>query len=289
MDKAVLGVIGGSGMYEIDEMEDIKCRRVTTPFGNPSGDYISGVIRDTPVVFLPRHGPGHTLLPSEINYRANIHGFRQLGVRHLLSISAVGSLSERIRPGDMVLPEQFIDRTRGRESTFFGDGAAVHVQFGDPVCPAMVQAMSAVLDGLAVHYHRGGTYVAMEGPVFSTRAESELYRSWGADVIGMTSIPEAKLAREAEICYATLALSTDYDCWHALEEEVSVEAVLGVIHSNISVARKSIVGLAESFPPAGSCKCQQALDGAMLTAPDRIPDATRKRLELLAGRFFSAR
>lgn len=288
MDSKVLGVIGGSGLYDIGEMQQIERIRLDTPFGDPSGEYVRGTIRGTQVVFLPRHGLGHTLLPSEINYRANIHGFRQLGVRRLLSISAVGSLSERIRPGDMVLPDQFIDRTRGRQSTFFGGGVAVHVQFGNPVCPVMQQALGEVLEELGARCHRGGTYVAMEGPVFSTRAESELYRSWGADVIGMTSIPEAKLAREAEICYATLALSTDYDCWHAVEQEVSVEAVLNVIQRNVSTAKRCVVGLAGRFPLAGDCKCQHALDGAMLTAPERVPAATKKKLELLAGRFFGS-
>jgi 5'-methylthioadenosine phosphorylase len=286
MSEHALGVIGGSGLYDIEGLESKKIKELDTPFGKPSAPYLTGMLHGTSVVFLPRHGPGHVLMPSEINFRANIHGFRQLGVRYLLSVSAVGSLKEGIRPGDMVLPDQFIDRTRGRQSTFFGEGVVVHVQFGEPVCPRMVRAAAAILEKNRVRFHTGCTYVAMEGPAFSTRAESELYRSWGADVIGMTSIPEAKLAREAEICYATLALSTDYDCWHQTEEEVNVGSVLEVIRKNIITAKETVAGLSEQLPPAGECKCQQALEGALLTSPDQIPEAARKRLELLAGRLF---
>jgi 5'-methylthioadenosine phosphorylase len=286
MSEEILGVIGGTGLSDIEGLEGAQSKELETPFGKPSGAYLCGTVHGTRVVFLPRHGIGHVLMPSEVNYRANIHGFRQLGVRYVLSVSAVGSLKENIHPGDMVLPAQFIDRTRGRAGTFFGGGAVAHVQFGDPVCPRMVEALAGVLKENQVRFHTDCTYVAMEGPVFSTRAESELYRSWGADVIGMTSIPEAKLAREAEICYATLALSTDYDCWHHTEEEVSVEAVIQLIARNISVAKQTISGLCKRFPPPGSCKCQQALEGALLTPVDLIPPETKKRLQLLAGRFF---
>jgi 5'-methylthioadenosine phosphorylase len=286
MSEEILGVIGGTGLSDIEGLEEMESKELETPFGKPSGAYLCGTLHGTRVAFLPRHGPGHVLMPTEVNYRANIHGFRQLGVRYVLSVSAVGSLKEDIHPGDMVLPAQFIDRTRGRSGTFFGGGAVAHVQFGDPVCPRMVKALAGVLEENQVPFHTGCTYVAMEGPVFSTRAESELYRSWGADVIGMTSIPEAKLAREAEICYATLALSTDYDCWHQTEEEVSVEAVIRLIARNISVAKQTIAGLCKSFPPPGSCRCQQALEGALLTPVELIPDETKKRLEVLAGRFF---
>jgi len=286
MSEDILGVIGGTGLSDIEGLEGAESKEIETPFGKPSGAYLCGTLQGTRVAFLPRHGPGHVLMPTEVNYRANIHGFRQLGVRYILSVSAVGSLKEDIHPGDMVLPSQFIDRTRVRTSTFFGGGAVAHVQFGDPVCPRMVETLAGVLKENRVRYHTGCTYVAMEGPAFSTRAESELYRSWGADVIGMTSIPEAKLAREAEICYATLALSTDYDCWHQTAEEVSVEAVIQLIARNIAVAKQTIAGLCRRFPPGGSCKCQQALDGALLTPLELIPDETRKRLEVLAGRFF---
>ncbi len=286
MSEEILGVIGGTGLSDIEGLEGMERKELETPFGRPSGAYLCGTLHGTRVAFLPRHGVGHVLMPSEVNYRANIHGFRQLGVRYVLSISAVGSLKEDIRPGDMVLPAQFIDRTRGRAGTFFGGGAVAHVQFGDPVCPRMVAAVATVLREGEVRFHTGCTYVAMEGPVFSTRAESELYRSWGAHVIGMTSIPEAKLAREAEICYATLALSTDYDCWHQTEEEVSVDAVIQLIAKNISVAKQTIAGLCRRFPPPGTCKCQQSLEGALLTPVDMIPGETRRRLEVLAGRFF---
>jgi 5'-methylthioadenosine phosphorylase len=287
MSEEILGVIGGTGLSDIEGLEGTEQKELETPFGRPSGAYLCGTLHGTRVAFLPRHGAGHVLMPSEVNYRANIHGFRQLGVRYVLSISAVGSLKEDIRPGDMVLPAQFIDRTRGRAGTFFGRGAVAHVQFGDPVCPRMVAAVAAVLREGGVRFHTGCTYVAMEGPVFSSRAESELYRGWGAHVIGMTSIPEAKLAREAEICYATLALSTDYDCWHQTEEEVSVDAVIQLIAKNISVAKQTIAGLCRRFPPPGACKCQKALEGALLTPVDLIPEETRRRLEVLAGRFFN--
>jgi 5'-methylthioadenosine phosphorylase len=288
MSADILGIVGGSGLYDIEGLTDKDFVKIETPFGQPSGEYLTGVLAGTKIVFLPRHGIGHTLLPSEINFRANIHGFRQLGVRHILSVSAVGSLKPEVRPGDLVIPDQFIDRTRGRQSTFFGQGVAAHVQFGDPVCPAMVNALDQALKNLGIPYHRGGTYVAMEGPAFSTRAESELYRSWSADVIGMTSIPEAKLAREAEICYATLALSTDYDCWHLSEEEVSVESVLAVIKQNITSAKKTVTKLAQNFPPSEACRCQQALEGALLTKPEQIPESARQRLNLLLERFFDS-
>jgi 5'-methylthioadenosine phosphorylase len=280
MDKAALGIIGGSGLYEIEGLID-------TPFGKPSGPYLTGVLHDTPVVFLPRHGINHTLLPSEINYRANIHGYRQLGVRHLLSVSAVGSLKEAIRPGDLVLPTQFFDRTKGRVSTFFGNGVVAHVGFGDPVCPVMLNMIAAILKRFGLPYHHGGTYVCMEGPMFSTRSESMFYRSLGADVIGMTNLPEAKLAREAEICYVPLALATDYDCWHASEENVSAGAVLEVMRTNIANTRKVIQQLARDFPPSQACVCQQALEGAIVTKAQHIPSETKQRLTLLAGRFFN--
>lgn len=286
MSKEPLGIIGGSGLYDIEGLEAKEFVELDTPFGRPAAAYLKGVLEGTPMVFLPRHGLKHTLLPSEINYRANVYGFRALGVRHLLSVSAVGSLREEIRPGDMVLPEQFFDRTKGRQSTFFGEGVVAHVQFGCPVCPTLVDAVEVVLKGLDVRYHRGGTYVCMEGPIFSTRAESEFYRRFGMDVIGMTNLPEAKLAREAELCYATLALSTDYDCWHQSEADVSAGAVLQVFRKNISVARETIRGLAGKFPLPGGCSCQNALEGAIVTAAADVPLETKKRLALLAGRFL---
>jgi 5'-methylthioadenosine phosphorylase len=286
MGKQVLGIVGGSGLYEIEGLEKKEFNEIDTPFGKPSGPYLTGVLDGTPMVFLPRHGPAHSLLPSEINYRANIHGFRQLGVRHLVSVSAVGSLKEDIHPGDMVIPTQFFDRTKDRQSTFFGDGVVGHVPFGDPVCPVMVEALTGVMKKMGVRHHRGGTYVCMEGPAYSTRAESEFYRNLGMNVIGMTNLPEAKLAREAEMCYATLALSTDYDCWHQTEENVSADAVLQTFKKNISVARKAIRELASKFPLSGPCACQRALEGSLVTAPEHISPASRDRLRLLMGRFF---
>jgi len=287
MGKEILGIIGGSGLYQIEGMSERREEVVRTPFGEPSGPYLSGVLEGTPVVFLPRHGPRHTLLPSEINYRANIHGFRQLGVRSLLSVSAVGSLKEDIRPGDMVLPDQFFDRTKDREASFFGEGVVAHVQFGDPVCPCLLDEVHRVLGEMGARVHRGGTYVCMEGPIFSTRAESMFYRKMGFDVIGMTNLPEAKLAREAEMCYASLALSTDYDCWHQSEEAVSAGAVLEVFRKNLDTARTAIRGLARRFPPRRTCACQSSLEGAIVTQREAVPQATRERLRLLAGRFLT--
>lgn len=291
-----IGVIGGSGLYEMDGLTDIQEVALTTPFGAPSDAYISGLLRDLGVrlIFLPRHGRGHRILPHEINYRANIHGFKQLGVEHLISVSAVGSLREHIHPGHIVLPDQFIDRTKARASTFFGDGAAAHVQFGDPVCPvlhdtlvAAAQAESAGREGKS-DVHDRGTYVVMEGPAFSTRAESFMYRAWGADVVGMTNLPEAKLAREAELCYASIALSTDYDCWHQDEEAVTVEAVVAVIHSNIKKARAIVRDAASRIAgqPARSCACQSAAKGALMTRPELVPPATRERLALILGKYL---
>jgi len=284
--KPILGIVGGSGLYAMEDLDNQRTENITTPFGNPSGPYLVGELHGTTLVFLPRHGQGHVLSPSEVNYRANIHGFRQLGVRQLISVSAVGSLREDIHPGDMVLPDQFFDRTKSRQSTFFGQGAVVHVPFGDPVCPVLMQALRSVLDDMGVTCHAGGTYVCMEGPVFSTRAESNFYRSIGASVIGMTALPEAKLAREAEMCYATLALSTDYDCWHESEKNVDANAVLEVLARNIDTARAAISSLASRMPFQGECLCNHSLDGALLTTPKHVPAETRKKLSLLAGRFF---
>ncbi|MBN2493526.1 MAG: S-methyl-5'-thioadenosine phosphorylase [Deltaproteobacteria bacterium] len=287
MGEAILGVIGGTGLYEIEGLEDVERVELDTPFGKPSGAMVTGRLAGTRMAFLPRHGPGHLLIPSEVNYRANIHAFRQIGARHLLSISAVGSLAGDIHPGDMVVPDQVFDRTKGRPHTFFGQGIAAHVSFGDPFCPAMREALLEVLKELDVRTHARGTYVCMEGPCFSSRAESEFYRSIGAAVIGMTNLPEAKLAREAEICYATLALSTDYDCWHHSEESVSANAVKQVLAKNADTARAAVLGMASRFPPSGTCTCQQALDTAILTDPADIPAETRDRLRLLIGRFLS--
>lgn len=290
--EVVLGVVGGSGLYAIEGLEGAREVALETPFGAPSDVYVVGSLaRDAgpPVraVFLPRHGRGHVLLPTEINYRANIHGFKQLGVTHLVSVSAVGSLREAIAPGHVVVPDQFIDRTSRRIATFFGDGVVAHVQMGDPVCRLLRARLIAAARAEGAQVHDGGACIVMEGPAFSTRAESELYRSWGASVIGMTALPEAKLAREAEIAYAMLALSTDYDCWRASEEEVSVEAVVAVLHKNVALSRRMLVRLAAGLPVStDELPYPQALEHAIITAPERIPAATRARLDLILGHLL---
>ncbi len=281
-----LGIIGGSGLYEMEGLTDIESRKLLTPFGDPSDEVLTGVLGDTRMAFLPRHGRGHRILPSEINYRANIFALKVLGVDTIIAVSAVGSMKEEIRPGDMVVPHQFIDRTKGRPSTFFGDGIAAHVAFADPVCHSIadVLAGSVAEDGETVH--QGGTYICMEGPQFSTRAESFLYRSWGVDVIGMTNIPEAKLAREAEICYATLALATDYDCWHETEEDVSVEGILEIMHKNVEAAKRIIDKSAAKIGDRKPCGCAEALKFAIVTDPAAIPEGTKRKLEPILGKYL---
>lgn len=286
--RKIIGVLGGSGLYEMAGLSSVREVALDTPFGAPSDAYIVGELGDVRLVFLPRHGRGHRFLPSEINYAANIHGMKQLGVEYVLSVSAVGSLREHIRPGDVVVPDQFIDRTRGRRSSFFGEGVVGHVSFADPVCAGLRKLLieSAKENGAALHER--GTYVVMEGPAFSTRAESHLYRSWGAHVIGMTNLPEAKFAREAELCYATLALPTDYDCWREEEEAVSVDAVIAVLQRNVAMARDIVrltVGKIAELPPR-SCPCASAVKNALMTAPQKIPPEAYARLELIIGRYL---
>ena len=286
-----IGIIGGSGLYEMEGLTDVSEVAVETPFGKPSDAYITGRLGDAKLVFLPRHGRGHRVAPNEINYRANIHGMKQLGVEWILSVSAVGSMKEEIRPGHIVVPDQFIDRTKTRVSSFFGDGVVGHVGFADPIC----LDLRAVLFGVAKdrcaeagsQAHDGGTYIVIDGPQFSTRAESRLYRSWGVDVIGMTNLPEAKLAREAEICYATVALSTDYDCWHETEEDVSVAAVLAIIQQNVALARAIVKRAAETIPEGRTCHCTTAAAHAVMTAPDQIPAEARERLALIVGKYLT--
>jgi 5'-methylthioadenosine phosphorylase len=291
--EVVLGVVGGSGLYAIEGLEGAREVALETPFGAPSDAYVVGTLpRDAgpPVLaaFLPRHGRGHVLLPSEINYRANIHGFKQLGVTHLVSVSAVGSLREAIAPGHVVVPDQFVDRTSQRIATFFGDGVVAHVQFGDPVCAGLRERLLAAARAEAATVHDGGACVVMEGPAFSTRAESELYRSWGASVIGMTALPEAKLAREAEIAYAMLALSTDYDCWHVAEAQVTVDAVIAVLHANVALSRRIVQRIAAGLPVSTTeLPYPRALEHAIITAPERIPEATRARLDLILGHYLA--
>lgn len=283
----VLGVIGGSGLYQMDALTDVEEVRVDTPFGAPSDALIRGKLGGDPVVFLPRHGRGHRFTPSEVPYRANIWALKSLGVDWLLSVSAVGSLREDIVPGHVVLVDQFIDRTRGRASTFFGDGVVAHVQLGDPVCPVLRGLLREAATDAGATLHDGGTYVCMEGPQFSTRAESQLYRSWGASVIGMTNVPECKLAREAELPYATLALATDYDCWFEGHDEVSVEAVVKVVKANVALAQRVIAGL---VPRVASCDVASPAHGALrhavMTAPDAIPPHARQRLGLLLDPYL---
>ncbi|PLX89761.1 MAG: S-methyl-5'-thioadenosine phosphorylase [Desulfuromonas sp.] len=291
MSLPVIGVIGGSGLYEIEGLTDIAEKRIETPFGTPSDAFITGVLDGVRMVFLPRHGRGHRLLPSEVNYRANIYGMKTLGVDQIISVSAVGSMKEEIVPGHIVIPDQFFDRTQGkRDSTFFGNGVVGHVQFADPICPAMAQRVHEAAKTVGATAHRGGTYICIEGPNFSTRAESNIYRSWGVDVIGMTNIPEARLAREAEICYATVALATDYDCWHDGHDDVSVEAVIAVIQQNVATARQiireTVLDIAAGKSTA-ACGCGEALKFAVMTDASLIPAETRSVLEPLIGKYLA--
>ncbi|OGH01234.1 MAG: methylthioadenosine phosphorylase [Candidatus Lambdaproteobacteria bacterium RIFOXYD1_FULL_56_27] len=279
------GVIGGSGLYEMEGMEGVSELTVKTPFGDPSDALVQGKLLGKDMVFLPRHGRGHRILPSEINYRANIWAMKSLGVTHLVSVSAVGSLKEEIAPGHIVIPDQFFDRTKDRPSTFFGEGVVAHLQFGHPVCADLCNGLEAAVKKVGVTYHRGGTYVCMEGPLFSTKAESEFYRQIGAAVIGMTNLQEAKLAREAELCFGTIALSTDYDCWH--DEEVTLEAVLKVMAQNVGNSKAILKALVESYSPGGTCGHDSSLKYAIMTKPELIPAATKEKLKLIIGKYVS--
>jgi len=281
-----IGILGGSGLYELEGIHDLKEHRLATPYGDPSDSYMTGSLHGREVVFLPRHGRGHRILPTEIPFRANIWGMKKLGVTHLLSVSAVGSLKEEIEPGHLVFPDQFIDRTFHRESTFFGRGIVGHVQFGHPVCQHVVEVLAQAAERLGMRTHRGGTYVCMEGPAFSTQAESLLYRSWGGAVIGMTNLQEAKLAREAELCFATIALATDYDCWHESEAEVSVEAVLQVMHKNVVNSKRLLAAAIAALPEDRPCAAPDALRFAILTPLDSVPEQTRADLEPIIGRYL---
>lgn len=287
MSSLSIGIIGGSGLYDMAELTDRDEVLLETPFGEPSGPYVTGTLRGKRVAFLARHGAGHRLTPSELNFRANIYGFKLLGVERLISASAVGSLREEIAPLHLVVPDQFIDRTHGRISTFFGDGLVGHITFGDPVCGTLADLVHRCAVDVGATVHKGGTYVCMEGPAFSTRAESNLYRAWGADIIGMTNLQEAKLAREAEICYSTLALVTDYDCWHPDHDHVTVEMVIGNLTQNARTAQQviaSVVGVIDQAPR--TCTCATALASAIITRPDFVPAETRSRLDLLVGKYL---
>ena len=286
MAEPRIGIIGGSGLYEMAGLTDVREERVETPFGPPSDAYILGRLEGRPVAFLARHGRGHRLLPSELNFRANIYGFKTLGAEWILSVSAVGSMREDVKPRDILIPDQFFDLTSARPSTFFGDGLVVHVAFADPTCPALGDLLYGAAREEGATVHRGGTYLCIEGPQFSTRAESRIYRGWGVDVIGMTNLQEAKLAREAEICYATMALVTDYDVWHETEEDVTVEAVIAILLENAAMAKAILRRAVRTLPAARTCACPHALRDAIITARDRIPPATRERLKLLVGKYL---
>jgi 5'-methylthioadenosine phosphorylase len=287
VSQARIGVIGGSGLYAMPGLRDVRPVTLETPFGAPSDPFRVGTLEGVPVAFLARHGEGHRVLPTEINFRANLYGFKMLGVERILSISAVGSLKQELAPLDVVIPDQFIDRTRGRISTFFGDGIVAHVAFADPICAETAAVVAASARACDARVHAGGTYVCMEGPAFSTRAESHLYRSWGASVIGMTNLQEAKLAREAEICYATMAMVTDYDCWHEEEEAVTVEVVVGRLRQNSETAMRTVAHAVSRLSPERRCACGSALRNAILTDPARIPESARRRLAPLVDKYLA--
>lgn len=287
--QAAIGIIGGSGLYNIEGLERVREVRVRTPFGVPSDAVVTGVLGGVRVAFLSRHGRGHRINPGSINYRANIYALKSLGVKQVISVSAVGSMKEAIRPGDVVLPDQFIDLTKRRISTFFDDGIVAHVGFGEPVCASVADTLEEAGRAAGARLHRGGTYVCMEGPQFSTKAESRLYRQWGVDVIGMTNMPEAKLAREAELCYATVALPTDYDCWHETEEAVTVEAILATLHKNVALAKQVLKTAVPKLDPDRACLCHQALGNAIVTAPDHMSAAAKRRLNLLIAPYVRMR
>lgn len=285
--EQVLGVIGGSGLYEMEGLTDVAEVILTTPFGEPSDAFITGVLDGVRMVFLPRHGRGHRLLPSEVNYRANIYGMKKLGVTRLISVSAVGSMREEIEPGHIVIPDQFIDRTNAtRANTFFGNGIVAHVQFANPVCADLSAVLEAATRKSGARVHCGGTYLCMEGPAFSTRAESQMYRTFGVSVIGMTNIPEAKLAREAEICYGVIALATDYDCWHETHDDVSVDAILAIIKQNVAMAKAIIRHAAACLDTERKCPCIDALRYAIITDRSVITEKVKNDLDPIIGKYF---
>lgn len=286
MDKAAIGIIGGSGLYQMDGLTDVTEVRIDTPYGPPSDALVLGTLEGQRVAFLPRHGRGHRINPTQVPYRANIYALKTLGVERILSVNAVGSLRAEIAPMDIVVPDQLIDRTRHRADTFFDDGIVAHIAFGEPFCQELRSLAGAAASATGTRVHMGGTYVAMEGPQFSTRAESELYRSWGAHIIGMTAIPEAKLAREAEICYAAVAFVTDYDCWHPDHDAVTTDMVLSCLLKGAETARNVVRTVVKSLPAHRSCTCGTALANAIVTAADLVPAEVRERLAPIAGRYL---
>lgn len=289
MPQAKIGVIGGTGLYDIEGMTDIEEVNpdyIGTPFGKPSDTIVTGRLEGVGIAFLPRHGKGHRILPGELPSRANIYALKSLGVEHIIAICSAGSFKEEIKPGDLLIPDQLIDRTRGRVSTFFGEGIVAHISFADPFCPKLSRVLYQAAKEVGATVHPKGTFVIMEGPAFSTRAESRLYRSWGADIIGMTALPEAKLAREAEICYAVIGCVTDYDSWHERHEPVTVEVILNILRQNADTARKIIKLAVGRIPRSRNCECATALKTAIVTAPAQIPPAQKKKLDLLIGKYI---
>jgi 5'-methylthioadenosine phosphorylase len=286
MAEKVVGVIGGSGLYEMEGLEEVETVSLTTPFGNPSDSFIVGRLEELKVAFLPRHGKGHRISPSSLNFRANIYAMKLLGVQWIIGVSAVGSMKESIHPGDMVIPNQFIDLTKGRPNTFFSDGIVGHISFADPVCPVLSQVIFQSGKEVGATVHKDGTYLCIEGPQFSTRAESRLYRTWGVDIIGMTNLPEAKLAREAEICYATIAFATDYDCWHEEAGDVSIGEVLRILVQSSKTAKSAIRNAVKHLPEKRECLCATALKYALITGKKIIPEKTKKDLEPIIGKYI---
>jgi len=286
MPQAKIGVIGGSGLYDIEGMADIEELDINTPFGKPSDTVVVGRLEGVGVAFLPRHGRGHRILPTEVPVRANIYALKSLGVERIIAINSVGSLKEEYKPGDLLIPDQLIDRTRSRVNTFFGEGVVVHIPFAEPFCPALSQVVYQAGQEAGATVHKGGIYVVVEGPAFSTKAESFLYRSWGVDVIGMTALPEAKLAREAEICYAIIACVTDYDCWHRSHDAVTAEMIINRLRQNIDTAKRIIKLAVGKIPKKRDCDCAAALKTAIVTAPDIMPDVQKKKLDLLIGKYI---
>lgn len=285
--QARIGIIGGSGLYQMDALKDTQSVVLETPFGTPSGELVLGKLEGIPVAFLSRHGQHHTLLPSEINYRANIFAMKKIGVARILSVSAVGSMKEEVAPGHIVIPDQFYDLSKGRKSTFFGEGIVAHASMAHPVCPDMAVSVSDTAEEIGGVVHRNGTYLCMEGPQFSTKAESEVHRGWGVSVIGMTNATEAKLAREAEICYVTIALSTDYDCWHVSEAPVTVEMILEVLRDNVLFSKKLLQAVVKKVDGARNCRCASALKNAIVTLAEAIPESLKTKLNPIIGDYIS--
>ena len=286
MEEIKIGVIGGSGLYQMSELTDVEEVSVATPFGDPSGPYTIGTLEGKRIAFLARHGKGHCISPSDINYRANIYGFKKMGIDWLISVSAVGSMKEHIKPLDIVIPDQFFDHTNRRISTFFGNGVVGHIGFAHPICQNLAAVLERCSREAGVTTHKNGTYICIEGPQFSTKAESAIYRQWGVDIIGMTNLPEAKLAREAEICYSTMALVTDYDCWHETEEIVRIEDVIANLMKNLKNAREILRKAVRALPVSRGCECATALANGVITQKEHIPRGTLEDLKLLIGKYL---